>query len=136
MAEKQIKTRTTPHFSLLLDKEDGSAPQVWKLCPDYRAIAKIEEAIGKDLKKIEDWKDLSSGKHFPTIVWGLLNRYNPEITLEQVLDVLNPEAQRLLSDEIFDLLFPGVKEAWEKFEKEKVTGATADPNVQTATTSS
>jgi hypothetical protein len=131
----EVKTRVTPHFSLVIDPEDGTPSKTWKLCYDYRAIAKIEESIGLDIKKLEDWGKLSSGKHFPSIVHGGLLRYNPEVTLEQVLDVLNPEAQSLLTNEIFDLMFPGAKEAYEKLRKEQQTGATADPNGQTATTS-
>ena len=126
----EIKTRITPHFSLSIDNEDGTPPKVWKLCYTYKAIAKIEEAIGLDLKKFDSWKDISSGKHFPTIVWGGLEKFNPEVTLEEVLDALNPEAQRLLSDAIFDLMFPGVKEAYEKTLKEG-----AIPNVPAGTTS-
>jgi hypothetical protein len=136
MANEQIiKTRTTDHFALHIDGEDGKPVKVWKLCYDYRAIAKIEDAIGKDIKKIADWVKLSSGKDFPTIVWGGLNRYNPEVTLDEVIDILNPEAQRLLSDQIFDLMFPQVKEAVEKLQKEKESGATASPNGQAGTTS-
>jgi hypothetical protein len=107
--ESILKTRITPHFSLVIDKEDGAPPVTWKLCYTYKAIAKIEEATGLDLKKIDSWREISSGKHFPAIVWGGLEKYNPEVTLDNVLDVLNPEAQKLLSDEIFNLMFPGVK---------------------------
>jgi hypothetical protein len=132
--ETVIRSKVIDHFTLVLDKEDGSEPKKWKLVYDYRAIAAIEDAIGRDLKKIEAWKDLSSGKHFPQIVLGGLRKHNPEVTLDEVLDVLNPEAQRLLSDAIFDLMFPTVREALEKFQKEKDTGASASPNVPTATT--
>jgi hypothetical protein len=137
MKENILKTRVTPHFSLEIDAEDGQPPKVWKLCYTYGAIAKIEDAIGKDIKKVEDWKDLSSGKDFPVIVWGGLSKFNPEVTLDEVIDVLNPEAQRLLSDAIFELCFPGVVEAYNKAIKEQeATGATADPNAQTGTTTS
>jgi hypothetical protein len=134
MAEKEklVKMRTTPHFTLEIDAEDGTPPQKWKLCFDYRSIAAIEEATGLDLKKLEDWKDISSGKQFPVIVHGGLRRYNPEVTLDQVLDVLNPEAQELLHATVFDLLYPGLQEAWIKMQAEKATGATASPNVETA----
>ncbi len=128
-----IKMRTTPHISLVLDPEDGTDPKTWKtwkLCFTYKAIAKIEEAIQKDIKKIADWNTLSSGKDFPVIVWGGLDKFNPDVTLEQVTESLNPEAQRALSDAIFELMFPGAKEAYEKIlSDEKATGATADPNV-------
>jgi hypothetical protein len=130
-----IKMRVTPHFSLILDAEDGTEPRKWTLCYTYRAIAKIEDAIGKDIKKVESWRDLSSGKDFPAIVWGGLSKYNPEVTLEEVQDVLNPEAQRLLSDAIFELMFPGVLDAINTALKDEETGATASPNGQTGTTS-
>jgi hypothetical protein len=134
MPESLVKMRVTPHFTLVLDTEDGSEPKTWKLCFTYRAIAKIEEKIGRDIKQIDSWKDLSSGKDFPVIVWGGLDKFNPEVSLEDVVDVLNPEAQRMLSDVIFELMFPGVKEAYEKLLAEKDKGATADPNVEPAKT--
>ena len=125
----EIKARVTPHFTLILDSEDGAPAKTWKLCPTYKAIAKIEEATGLDVKKVADWQKISSGKDFPKIVYGLLERFNPEVTLDEVMEVLNPEAQRLLSDEIFVLMFPGFREA---LEKPKATGATDSPNAQTA----
>ncbi len=129
--ENVIKSKVIDHFALVIDAEDGTPAKEWKLAYDYRAIARIEEKIGKDLKRIEDWKALSSGKDFPVIVWGGLQRFNPEVSLDDVLDVLNPEAQRLLSDEIFKLMFPGAIEAYEKLQKEQ--GASQPPNVETAT---
>jgi hypothetical protein len=129
-----IKMRVTPHFSLILDNEDGLEPKKWSLCYTYKAIAKIEEAIGKDIKRIADWDKLSSGKDFPVIVWGGLDKFNPEVTLADVIEILNPEAQRALSDAIFELMFPGVKEAYQKILDDKDTGATADPNAPALTT--
>lgn len=127
-----LKMRVTPHFTLVLDAEDGTEPKTWKLAYTYKAIAKIEEAIGKDIKKLEDWKDLSSGKDFPVIVWGGLDKFNPEVSLDEVIEILNPEAQRALSDAIFELMFPGVREAYERLTKD--TGESASPNDQTGTT--
>jgi len=133
MPSKEIKTRVTPHFTLVIDSEDGTPAKSWRLCYTYKAIAKIEEATGLDLKKFDQWEKISSGKQFPQIVWGGLDKFNPEVTLDQVIQVLNPEAQRLLSDEIFELMFPGAKEAFLKAQAEKATGATASPNVETET---
>ena len=129
----QVKTRVTPHFTLVIDGEDGTPAKTWRLCYTYKAIAKIEEATGLDLKKIDQWAKISSGKQFPQIVWGGLDKFNPEVTLEEVIDVLNPEAQRLLSDEIFNLMFPGVKEAFEKQLAAEASGATASPNAPMGT---
>jgi hypothetical protein len=131
MANNLITTRVTPHFSLVIDAEDGSPPKTWKLAYTYRAIAKIEESTGLDLKKVEDWQKISSGKHFPAIVWGGLDKFNPEVSLEEVVEILNPESQRLLSDQIFYLMFPGVQEA---MEKQKAMGASEGPNVLAAGT--
>jgi hypothetical protein len=125
-----IKMRVTPHFTLILDAEDGTEPKKWALCYTYKAIAKIEEKIGKDIKRIADWNNLSSGKDFPVIVWGGLDKFNPDVTLDEVIEILNPESQRALSDAIFELMFPGVKDAYTKLlAEQKDTGATADPNV-------
>jgi hypothetical protein len=133
--ETVLKLAITPHFKISIDKEDGTEPEVWRLCLDYRALARIEDAIGLDLKKIDVWKDISSGKHFPKIIWGSLQRFNPEVTADQVLDILNPEAQRILSDKLFDLCFPGVKDAYAKLlAEQKETGASADPNSQAVPT--
>jgi hypothetical protein len=128
--QTEIKTRVTPHFTLILDSEDGAPARTWRLCYTYKAIARIEEATGLDLKKVDDWQKISSGKDFPKIVWGGLEKFNPEVTLDEVIEALNPEAQRLLSDEIFELMFPGIVEA---LKKHQAAGATADPNLQTAT---
>ena len=129
--ESIVRTRVTPHFILKIDGEDGTPVREWKLCFDYRSIALIEEVTGLDLKKIEAWKDISSGKQFPQIVHGGLHRYNPEITLEQVLDILNPEAEVALKDVIFGLMFPGAAAALKKYQaaEKETAGATAVPNV-------
>jgi hypothetical protein len=131
--ESVIKTCITPHVTIEIDTEDGNPPKVWKLAYTYGAIAKVESLIKRDIKKLDDWKDLSSGSEFPVIVWGGLDKFNPEVTLEEVKEMLNPECQRILSDAIFELCFPGVKEAYEKAlaeqAEQKETGASASPNV-------
>ena len=129
--DKVLQFAITPHFKLSIDKEDGSEPETWRLCLDYRALARIEDATGLDLKKFEAWKEISS-KHFPKIVWGALQRFNPDVEVDHVIDILNPEAQRILSDKLFELCFPGVREAWEKSLKE--TGEPNSPNAQEAGT--
>ena len=131
--ETEVQSAVTDYFNLTIVSADAAGNETkktWRLVYDYRAIAKIEKTIGRDIKKIEAWKDLSSGTDFPAIVHGGLNRYHPDVTLDQVLDVLNPAAQRILSDEIFYLMFPGMREV---IEKQAETGATANPNPSTAT---
>jgi hypothetical protein len=132
--EITIQSTVTPAIKIIVNTEDASGKpkqQTWRLVFDYRAIAKCEAATGRDLKRIEAWKDISSGKEFPAIVHAGLNRYDPDVTLDQVIDALNPQAQRLLSDAIFDMLFPGVKEAWEA---KQAAGESESPNALRAET--
>lgn len=135
MSESPIKSKVIDHFTIILDSEDGLSPKEWRLCYDYRAIAKIEEATGLSLTNAANWKDITSGKNFPRVIWGGLNRHNREVTQDDVLDNLNVGTQQLLEPVIFKLLFPTLVEAWEKQQAEKDTGATADPNQQAATPS-
>jgi len=133
--ETVVQSMCTDYFNIVINGEDAAGnptKKTWKLCFDYRSIAKIEKTIGRDIKKIEAWKNLSSGTDFPAIVHGGLNRYHPDVTLDEVLDVLNPAAQRVLSDEIFYLMFPGMREV---IEKQAETGAAVDPNPPAATLS-
>jgi len=131
MSKEAIKSRVLDHFTVEVDAEDGKPPKVWKLCYRYRDIALIEEKIGKDIKNIETWtKAFSSGKDIPYIVWGGLRKFNPEVTEDEVLDILNPDIQIALSNAVIELLFPGVKEAAEKAAK-ALDGTS--PNVETAT---
>jgi len=129
--ETEVQSAVTDYFNLIIVSADAAGNETkktWRLVYDYRALAKIEKTIGRDIKKIEAWKDLSSGTDFPAIVHGGLNRYHPDVTIDQVLDVLNPAAQRILSDEVFYLMFPGMREAIEKRE-----AGTETENPQTAT---
>ena len=131
MQNTEVQSAVMDHFNIVVINEDAAGNEIkktWRLVYDYRALAKIEKTIGRDIKKIEAWKDLSSGTDFPAIVHGGLNRYHPDVTIDQVLDVLNPAAQRILSNEIFYLMFPGMREALEKRE-----AGTETENPQTAT---
>jgi hypothetical protein len=138
MAKEEIvlKVRSIPHFKLVIDGEDGSPEKVWRLAYSYRELAKIEETTGLELKKYDDWEKVVSSKYFPKVIHGGLEKFNPEVTYEEVLDVLNPEAQRKLSDAILELCFPGVTESYQKLLADEKTGATADPNVLEATPAS
>lgn len=130
MSESVIKTRVTPHFRLVIEQEDGSE-LVWRLCPTYKAIAKIEETIKLDIKRWESWPLPSC--HFPAVVWGMLDKFNPEVKLEEVHERLNPEAQAELGEVVMNLMFPTLKELIEKAKASAESGATASPNVQMGT---
>jgi hypothetical protein len=131
--ETVVQSAATPTISINIHGEDAAGNETqktWKLCLDYRALASIENATKRDLKNITAWKDISSGKEFPQIIHCCLHRYSPDVTLDDVLENLNPQAQRQLSDALFDITFPGVVEAWKK---QQEAGATASPNAETAT---
>src|ERR1039458_6326309 len=119
--ETVVQSMCTPTFSIVINGEDtaGNATQkTWKLCLDYGALARIEDATKRDLKNIEGWKDISSGREFPQIIHCCLHRYSPDVTLDDVLENLNPQAQTALSNALFALTFPGVIEAIKKQHKE------------------
>jgi len=131
--ETIVQSAATPTISIVIHGEDAAGNETtktWKLCLDYRALASIEDTTKRDLKNIESWRDISSGKEFPQIIHCCLHRYSPDVTLDDVLESLNPQAQRQLSDALFDITFPGVVAAWKKHQE---TGATAVPNAATAT---
>jgi hypothetical protein len=128
-----LTIKTLNVLPLELDSEDGSAPRVLRLCYDYNAIAFVEEKIGRDIKQLKAWDGLSSGKDFPILVLGGLQRFNPEVTIDDVTSFLNPQAQTALSNFIFEEMFPGAAEAYERFLS--TGGASAEsPNLATATT--
>ena len=134
MKTLDIQSTVTPEIRLTVHSEDSTGKETsktWRLVFDYRAIAKAEEATGRDLKKITAWKDVSSGNDFPKIVHAGLTRYHKDVTLDEVIDSLNPMAQRLLSDEIFFYMFPGMRELVEKEEKEGPVGQSENPQKAT-----
>jgi hypothetical protein len=136
--EITIQSTVTPAIKLVINGVDAAGKPtstVWKVCFDYRAIAKCEAATGKDLKSIMAWQNIKSGTDFPQIVHAGLNRYNPDVTLDQVTDALNPQAQTLLSDAIFDMLFPGVREAWKASEAKSETESPNALKAETQTAS-
>ena len=119
--ETLVQSIVTPTVKIVVNTEDAAGNTItknWVLCCDYRALAKIETATKRDLKKIENWKDISSGSEFPVIIHCCLGRYSPDVTLDEVIDNLNPQAQNMLSDALFELTFPGVTAAWMKAKTE------------------
>jgi hypothetical protein len=126
-----VKTSTTPYINLELHDADEAGNDVvvtYKLCFDYNALARIENELNVDLKVLQNWKTLSSGK-FATLVWCGLARYHKDVTLEEVRNKLNPADERALCDPIFDMMFPGLMKALKEAQEEAArTGK--DPNAQ------
>lgn len=114
------------------DEQGNPVSQTFKLIYEYRAIKRVEDALGIDLKDFQQWKNVKSGMT-PTLVHAGLAKYHPEVTLDQVTDLLNPEVQFAIHDAIFGLLFPGVLEQLNKLRAEAEAVGETIPNVQTAT---
>lgn len=124
----EIQSAVTPEIRLVVSKEDAAGNTLattWRVVLDYRALAIIEKATGRDLKRIEAWKEIKSSE-FPVFVHAGLHRYHPEVSLEDVENSLNPASQVPLSNAFFELCFPGILEAMAKQESEPQS-----PNAQT-----
>src|SRR5271154_2588321 len=104
-------------FRRILRLPPISVVAVWKLCYDYNAIARIQELTGLDLLQFENWKEVGSA-HFPTIVHCGLARYQPNVTLSEVMSKLDPVVQVPITNTIIYMLFPGFREWIEKQEKD------------------
>jgi hypothetical protein len=117
----EIKSAVIPYIRLVVSYEDPTGAlceQEWKLCFDYKSIAKAEQELKIDLKSFEAWKSVTSAMT-PQLVHAGLSRYHPDVTLEQVQERLNPDIQRPLQEALFGALFPGVMEAMNKFKAQQ-----------------
>ena len=97
-----------PSLVLNVKQEDGTT-QSYRLVYNYNAIARAEQSIGRDLKRIEAWQGLSSPQ-VASIVWAGLAKFHPDIKLEQVYDMLNPAAHEALFELLLEQFFPGIVE--------------------------
>jgi hypothetical protein len=119
----EVQSATIPYINLVLNTEDPNGTPVsttYRLVYDYRAIARVEETLNVDLKSFECWKQITSAMT-PQLVHAGLARCHPDVTIDQVLDNLNPSTQRPLQDALFEYLFPGVLEAMKKMKAEGET---------------
>jgi hypothetical protein len=133
----EVQSAVTPEVRLVIESEDAAGnplSKTWRLVLDYRALALIETATGRDLKDYKAWAEIKSSE-FPVFVHACLHRYHKEVALEEVENGLNPACQTGLSNAFYELCFPGALERWAKIQAEakEKTGATASPNVETAT---
>lgn len=136
-AVTEVQSATTPEVRLVVNSEDAAGnplSKTWRLVLDYRALATIEKATGRDLKDYKAWAEIKSSE-FPVFVHACLQRYHKEVSLEDVENSLNPACQVGLSNAFYEMCFPGALERWAKIQAEaKEKGATASPNAPTAAT--
>jgi len=105
------------------DDQGSPVSKTFKLLFDYRAIKRAEDELGIDLRDFSKWLDIVLKPSMtPALVHVGLAKYHPEVTLEEITDLLHPSAQGALQDAITELLFPGVldklRKAREDAEKE------------------
>lgn len=127
MKENIIQSTVTPTIRIVVQGAGDVPDRKWTLCLDYRALAKIEDETGLDLKHPGSWPQIKSGNTFPVIVWCCLQRYSSEVTLDEVKDSLNPQAHAALWSEMYEITFPDVVELWAEM-KAKGTLKAASPN--------
>lgn len=117
-----------PYIELVINDRDEQGEPVtktFKLCFDYRAIARAEDSIpGLDLKDWQRWKDLKSSDT-PKLIHAGLAKFHSDVTLEYLLDVLNPVAQEPILKALFDYLFPGLWDFLVKLKKEEARAKAA-----------
>lgn len=133
MKENIVQSTATPRLVINIVGEEGQPAKSWTLCVDYRALARIEEMTGIDLKKPDEWDKIKSGGTFPKIIFCCLGRYSPEVTLDEVLDCLNTQAHAALWNALFDITFPGLREEMVKYRARK-TGASPKTEPESPTT--
>jgi hypothetical protein len=129
----ELQSPDLGYINLVLNSTDDQgkpASKTYKLSYDYRAIKRAEDSLGVDLKNFDQWSKVKSSMT-PEIVHAGLAKFHPDVTLDEVIDQLSPDAQIAIQNAVFDLLFPGIIAQIEKLkaEKEKVEV----PNGQSAT---
>ena len=126
MNKVEIQSPDLGYVELVLnssDEQGNPVSKTYKLIYEYKAIKRAEDAIGIDLKDFTQWKNVKSSMT-PQLVHAGLAKYHPEISLDEVMESLNPSAQSLIQDAIFELLFPGIID---KIQKLKASTAKNEP---------
>jgi hypothetical protein len=115
----ELQSPPIQHINLILndvDEQGNPVTTTWKLAYEYRAIKRAEESIKVDLKSFEAWKTVSSAMT-PQLVHAGLSKFHPDVTLDEVMDKLNPAVQRPVHEAIFEFLFPGILDAMKKVQE-------------------
>jgi hypothetical protein len=130
MGRVEIQSPDLGYVELVLNSTDGQGTPVsktFKLIYEYLAIKRAEDALGIDLKDYSQWSKIKSSM-MPQLVHAGLAKFHPEVTLDEVTELLNPSVQASIQNAIFELLFPGVIEKIQKIKAEKEQDTS--PNVQ------
>lgn len=116
--------------------------KTYKLVFDYRAIARANEALSKDILKIAVWGPLWTGQEpkpgqayvkpedLPVIIWAAMAKYHPEVPVEEVMDIIVPNCQKAYTEAIMDRLFPGIFEEYTRLVNEALSPKAQAPSGQ------
>jgi hypothetical protein len=129
----EVQSPDLGYINLVLNSTDADGSPIsttYKLCFDYRGIKRFDDATGIDLKDFTQWAKVKSS-HTPELVHAGLTKFHREVTLDEVLDLLNPSVQAAVQDVSFELLFPGVLEKLKqaKAEAESIPNVPAEASV-------
>ncbi len=135
MKNLELQSPDLGYVNLVLnsaDEQGSPVTRTYKLSYEYRAIKRAEDSLGIDLKDFTQWSKVKSSMT-PQLIHAGLAKFHPDVTLDEVTDLLNPSVQAAVQDAIFELLFPGVLEKIQKrkaeLDKAEAEGTTS-PNAE------
>lgn len=122
-----------------IEVDTGSEVKKYSLVMDFNAIAKAEELLKRDISQLASWKNMSASD-VAIVFWCGLQRFHPEVTLEDVHNWLAPAQRWQVFNMLIEQCFPGfIKNIEDKIESGeiKVDGSTGEsaPSVQAETAS-
>jgi hypothetical protein len=128
-----LQAAVLPVTTLEVKGKDGQT-KTYSLVLDFNALAKAQEAIGKDLSTVQAWLDMW-GKITPAeitaICWAALDAYHPEVTIKEVGTWLGPVQKQELFLLLIEQCWPGILERIEKWaEENKNKLGESQPNPQ------
>jgi len=111
-----VEAATLPIVQLKLTRLDSALNEIqesFNLVLDFNAIAMANAHLGRDLVMPESWQNLSSDQ-ITYICWCAVQRFHPDVTLEQVRAMLPPGQIGLVFTSLLEMCFPGIIERMEK----------------------
>lgn len=111
-----------------LDADLNETVKEYVLVLDMNAHAKVLELLDRDLTDVKAWQNLS-GADITTICWCAFERFQPDVTLKEVRQLLSPAQMGAVFNLLLELCFPGILERIAKIKPE----GEAKPNADAAT---
>jgi hypothetical protein len=102
-----LKKAVMKFKTLEVDDENGKTT-TYKLALDMNAIAAAYEDIGKDFAKFETWTTDIPSPEVLKLFWYSLKRFHPDVTFDEAGSWLNPEVMLHITNQLWELAFPGI----------------------------